>query len=124
MDQPPQPSLTLRFGLPPALKLCVPAGRWQPCIHKARVDVGESHDVEIRIFSADWSEIEARRIAFDQAQRFLIAIAGGRARLPRETFGAELITASRPDYPERYSIITGAAVSITRAHPVAVSAVV
>lgn len=123
MHQLPQASLTLRFRLPVALQLCVPAGRWQPCIHKARVDIGEAGDVEIRIFSCDWSETEARRIAFDQAQRFLIAIAGGRAKLPTATFGAELIAAPRPDYVERYSIVTGAAVSITRAHPMAVSAV-
>ena len=122
MNQLPQPSLTLRFTLPVAL-WCVPAGRWQPCIHKARVDVGDAGNVEIRIFSCDWSEIEARKIAFEQAQRFLIAIAGGRARLPTDTFGAELVTRARPDCIERYSIITGAAVSITRAHPAAVSAV-
>ena len=108
-----QPSLILRFRLPVALQLCVLAGRWQPCIHQARVDVGNEGDVEIGAFNP-WSETESRRIVFDQAQRFLIAIAGGRARLPTATFHADAIAASRPTCTERYSVITGAAVSITR----------
>ncbi len=74
--------LTLRFQLPPTLMLCVGAGRWQPCIHQARVDVGAAGDVEICAFNG--LEGEARRIVFDQAKRFLIAIAGGASRLPQE----------------------------------------
>ena len=120
-----EPCLMLRFRLPPALALGTPPGRWQPCIHKARVDVGEEFDVEIRVYR-EGLETAARRIAFDQAQRFLVAIAGGRTRLPALTFGAELfvpVSRYRDETIERYAIITGAAVSITRAHPAAVAAV-
>ncbi|MGD0333910.1 MAG: hypothetical protein ABSA90_11735 [Xanthobacteraceae bacterium] len=105
---------TFRFRLPPALALCVPPGRWiGPCIHQARVDVGEDATVEIRAFNG--SELEARRIVFEQTRRFLIAIAGGARRLPRDNFSGRLVKASRPDRYEHYEIVTGAALSITQA---------
>ncbi len=109
----PSAVLTLRFHLPEALRLCVGPGRWHPCIHRARVDVGEDGDVEIR--AEDGLESEARRVVFDQAQRFLISIAGGRHKLPQATMPAWLYSSSRPERADNYSIVTGAAVSITRA---------
>ena len=114
MPLPPEASLTLRFRLPATLQLCVGPGRWQPCIHKARVDVGEEAEVEIRVYEK-WSEVEARRIAFDQARRFLIAIAGGARNLPMASFSGQLRTAERPERYEHYAIVTGAAISITHA---------
>lgn len=105
---------TFRFALPPSLRLTIGPGRWiGPCIHQARVDVGEDAIVEIRAFNG--SEIAARRIVFEQTKRFLIAIAGGARRLPKETFSGRLTKASRPDRYEHYEIVTGAALSITQA---------
>jgi hypothetical protein len=105
--------LTFRFRLPPALQLTVGPGRWINCIHQARVDVGEDAVVEIRAFNG--SELEARRIVFEQTKRFLIAIAGGVRKLPKENFSGRLTKASRPDRYEHYEIVTGAALSITQA---------
>jgi len=105
--------IILRFRLPPALVLGVPPGRWQPCIHQARVDVGEDYDVEIRAFNG--SEREARRIVFEQAKRFLIAIAGGAGKLPMASFSGQLRKGTSPDRYEHYEIVTGAAISITHA---------
>lgn len=109
---PASPTVMLLFALPASLRLCAPLGRWIPCIHQARVDVGQSA-VEVRAFNG--SEVEARRIAFDQVHRFLIAIAGGRSKLPIASFAAQLRTARAPDRYEHYEIVTGAAISITRA---------
>jgi hypothetical protein len=115
MPLPPEASLMLRFRLPVTLQLCVGPGRWQPCIHKARVDVGDEGDVEIRVYEPR-SEVEARRIAFDQARRFLIAIAGGASKLPLANFSGQLRKADRPERYEHYEIVTGAAISITHAY--------
>jgi len=115
MSAPPEASLTLRFRLPPTLQLCVGPGRWQPCIHQARVDVGEEGDVEIRVYN-EWSEIEARRIAFEQCKRFLAAIACGASKLPLANFSGQLRKADRPERYEHYEIMTGAAISITHAY--------
>lgn len=105
---------TFRFALPPSLRLAVGPGRWiGPCIHQARVDVLEDAIVEIRAFNG--SEIEARRVVFEQTKRFLIAVAGGRRGLPVANFSGRLTKASRPDRYEHYEIVTGAAVSITQA---------
>lgn len=105
---------TFRFALPPSLRLTVGVGRWTgPCIHQARVDVGEDGAVFIQAFNG--SEIEARRIVFEQAKRFLIAIAGGARKLPAANFSGRLVKASQPDRYEHYEIVTGAALSITRA---------
>ena len=106
-------TVTFRFQLPPQLRLCVGQGRFVPCLHQARVDVGEESWVEIRSFNG--SLAFARRIAFDQATRFLTTIAGGRARLPAATVPAFLRYASRPDHAERFAIVTGSSVVITRA---------
>jgi hypothetical protein len=114
MAFPPEATITLRFRLPPALQLCVGARRWGPCIHKARVDIGEDGDVEIRVYDK-WSETEARRIAFDQTRRFLIAIAGDAGKLPLANFSGQLRKADRPERYEHYEIVTGAAISITHA---------
>lgn len=111
---PPDATITLRFRLPPTLQLCVGTGRWHPCIHKARVDVLDGGDVEIRVYQP-WSQVEARHIAFEQCKRFLIAIAGGAGKLPLANFSGELRKADRPERYEHYEIVTGAAISITHA---------
>jgi hypothetical protein len=136
--------LTLRFTLPDSLRLCVPPGRWGPCIHQARVDVfsgpalapptnplapgrssagaqgwsggcepADGTEVQIRGFNG--SLVEARRIVFDQAKRFLIAIAGGADKLPRESFTARLVNAREPERYRFYAIVIGADISITHA---------
>lgn len=109
----PAATVLLRFQLPRSLALCVGDGRWRPCIHQARVDVGEGGIVEIRSFNP--LESEARRIVFDQLRRFLTAIAGGRTKLPIENFGAQLFEARAPDRYSYYAIVTGASISATRA---------
>jgi hypothetical protein len=106
-------SVTLRFRLPPSLQLCVGIGRWQPCIHQARVDVGENYDVEIRGYNG--SLVEARRIVINQARRFLITIANGEKKLPLESFTARLVNASTPNRYQLFAIATGAPISITHA---------
>jgi hypothetical protein len=104
--------ITLRFTLPASLQLCVPPGRWiGPCIHQARVDVGD--EVEIRAFNG--SLLESKRIVFEQARRFLIKIAGGEKRLPRESFTARLAESHKPDRYQHYAIVIGASISITHA---------
>ncbi len=112
--------ITLRFRLPPPLVLGVAPGRWQPCIHQARVDVGEDYDVEIRAFNG--SEREARRIVFEQAKRFLVAIAGGERKLPMASFSGRLYNNRRAENRisggeryEHYEFVTGASISITQA---------
>lgn len=124
--------LTFRFALPPSLRLMVGLGRWiGPCIHQARVDVisepdppgasglaaggASARQTYVEICAFNGSEIEARRIVFEQTKRFLIAIAGGARKLPAANFSGRLVKASQPDRYEHYEIVTGAALSITRA---------
>jgi hypothetical protein len=106
------PSAAFRFFLPPALLLRTPPGRWHPCIHGVRLDVGADGGVTIGGYDA--MESHARRAVLDQAVRFLDLIAADNAPLPPATAAAELVRASAADRPELYQITFGARIALAR----------
>jgi hypothetical protein len=114
--QPPaarEATVTFSFPLPPSLLLRVQPGRWQPCLHGVRVDVGSGGDVAIGGF--DGAEQYATRQVFDQVVRFLDCIVprAGADVLP-EAIEAELVCQSRADRPLLFHIVLNSRVTIAQ----------
>jgi hypothetical protein len=80
----------LTFTLPAALALLAETGRHQPCLHGCVLAVGRHADVAI--------EGPSRQRCFDQAARYLRALARGRS-LPAQRIPAILVTPPTPLRP-------------------------
>lgn len=111
-----EPTALLSFALPPALALRVPAGRWGPCQHGVRLDVGA--DGVVAISGYDRFSTAARAAVLDQARRFLAVILDSRAvALPPAVTVAQLGVATgcgTAERPELFSIAFGARAVLAR----------